>query len=88
MECSILSDHRRVPPFGVNGGEDGQVGRNWIVRHDNSIDELGGCAHTDVKAGDTIHIQTPTGGGFGKCEHESGNRTEDVKLRNVETEDA
>ncbi len=88
MECSILSDHRRVPPFGVNGGEDGQVGRNWIVRSDNSIDELGGCAHTDVKAGDTIHIQTPTGGGFGKCEQANCTQTVVRKPRVVDSEDA
>ena len=27
MECTILSGHRRVPPFGLAGGEDGQVGK-------------------------------------------------------------
>lgn len=65
MECSILSDHRRIPPFGVNGGEDGETGRNWIVRRDQTVVELGGCAHASVGAGDQINIQTPTGGGFG-----------------------
>ena len=28
MECTILSGHRRVPPFGLAGGGDGQVGEN------------------------------------------------------------
>ena len=70
MECSILSDHRRVPPFGVNGGADGKIGHNWIVRNDHSIEELGGCAHTQVSIGDQIFIETPTGGGYGPCQNQ------------------
>jgi 5-oxoprolinase (ATP-hydrolysing) len=65
MECSILSDHRRVPLFGTAGGEVGEIGRNWVERADSRIDELGGCAQTVMSAGDTINISTPTGGGFG-----------------------
>src|SRR5579872_1824796 len=34
MECTILSGHRRVRPFGLAGGEAGQVGENWVRRHD------------------------------------------------------
>ena len=37
MDCTILSGHRRVPPFGLAGGEDGQVGENCGAaqgRHD------------------------------------------------------
>lgn len=65
MECSILSGHRVVAPFGLEGGEDGKVGKNWIKRHDGTIEDIGGCAQTGVSAGDVIIIETPTGGGFG-----------------------
>ncbi len=68
MECSILSEHRRVAPVGVNGGEDGRVGRNWIERKDGSVEVLGGCGRVDVASGDRIVIQSPTGGGFGRLE--------------------
>ena len=34
MECTILSGHRRVRPFGLEGGEAGQVGENWVRRKD------------------------------------------------------
>ena len=68
MECSILSDHREKAPFGLNGGQAGRKGRNWIERADGSIEELGGCAHASVEKGDRINIQTPTGGGYGACE--------------------
>ncbi|MEM7666277.1 MAG: hydantoinase B/oxoprolinase family protein [Pseudomonadota bacterium] len=66
MECSILSDHREVPPFGLQGGEPGRVGQNRIERADGSTEKLSGCDQTLVAAGDRIVIETPTGGGFGK----------------------
>ena len=66
MEFSILSDHRRVPPFGLNGGEPGQTGRNWIKRANTDLEQLEGCAQAQVSTNDSINIQTPTGGGYGK----------------------
>lgn len=66
MEFSILSDHRRVPPFGMNGGESGEIGKNWIKRANAKIEDLEGCAQAIVGINDSINIQTPTGGGFGK----------------------
>jgi len=66
MDFAILSDHRRVPPFGVDGGEAGELGRNWIKRADSTVIELQGCAHEKMDIDDAINIQTPTGGGFGK----------------------
>lgn len=65
MEFSILSDHRRVPPFGLNGGEPGEVGKNWIKRANSQVEELDGCAQAQVGVDDSINIKTPTGGGFG-----------------------
>ncbi|WND03900.1 hydantoinase B/oxoprolinase family protein [Temperatibacter marinus] len=65
MECSILSGHRLLPPLGMKGGEDGQVGKNWVERQDGSCEDMGGSGQTQVMAGDRIIIQTPTGGGFG-----------------------
>ncbi|MCK5424826.1 MAG: hydantoinase B/oxoprolinase family protein, partial [Emcibacter sp.] len=69
MECSILSGHRLTPPFGLEGGQSGRMGKNWITRQDGQVEDLGGCAQTDVHPGDIINIRTPTGGGFGdiKC---------------------
>ncbi len=65
MECSILSEHRVVPPTGIAGGSDGRLGRNWIEREDGSMDPLIGCDHAEVDEGDRIVIRTPTGGGYG-----------------------
>jgi 5-oxoprolinase (ATP-hydrolysing) len=66
MDCTILSGHRRVPPFGMAGGEPGQIGENWVRRRDGSMQRLQGCDATVVDAGDAVIIQPPTAGGYGK----------------------
>jgi 5-oxoprolinase (ATP-hydrolysing) len=65
MECTILSGHRRVRPFGLCGGEPGQVGVNWVRRRDGSVEKLQGCDATTLDSGEAIIIQTPTAGGYG-----------------------
>ncbi|HYM30548.1 MAG TPA: hydantoinase B/oxoprolinase family protein [Candidatus Cybelea sp.] len=65
MTAAILASHRTVPPFGLAGGEPGQVGRQWVERSDGTRDELEGRDRTEMRAGDVFVIQTPSGGGFG-----------------------
>ena len=65
MECTILSGHRRVPPFGLAGGEPGQIGANSVRRKDGRTEQLQGCDATVIDAGEAIIIQTPTAGGYG-----------------------
>jgi 5-oxoprolinase (ATP-hydrolysing) len=67
MECTILSGHRRVPPPGLDGGEAGQIGENWVRRKDGTMERLQGCDATIIGAGEAIIIQTPTAGGYGKA---------------------
>lgn len=67
MECTILSGHRRVPPFGLAGGEPGQVGENWARRKDGTMEKLQGCDETVIDAGEAVIIQPPTAGGYGKA---------------------
>jgi 5-oxoprolinase (ATP-hydrolysing) len=66
MEYTILSGHRRVPPFGMAGGEDGEIGENWVRRKDGTMERLKGADATVIDAGEAIVIQTPTAGGYGK----------------------
>jgi 5-oxoprolinase (ATP-hydrolysing) len=68
MECTILSGHRRVRPFGLAGGEAGQVGANAVRRKDGRIEKLQACDATVLDAGEAVIIQTPTAGGYGKPE--------------------
>jgi len=65
MQCTILSDHRVVPPMGAQGGLPGRVGNNSIERANGSRVDLGGCGQAAVEAGDCVVIETPTGGGYG-----------------------
>ena len=64
MDCAILSDHRRVAPLGLKGGEPGRVGRNSVLREDGSSEDLTGCGQAKVAPGDVVEIVTPTGGGY------------------------
>ena len=66
MDCAILSGHRKVPPFGLFGGEPGEIGHNIVRRASGATEELAGADQTAMAAGDTITIVTPTGGGFGR----------------------
>jgi len=67
MECTILSGHRRVRPFGLDGGEAGQIGENWARRKDGTMERLKGCDETVIDAGEAVIIQPPTAGGYGKA---------------------
>ncbi|MFZ0126654.1 MAG: hydantoinase B/oxoprolinase family protein [Xanthobacteraceae bacterium] len=75
MDCTILSGHRRVRPFGLDGGEAGQAGENSVRRNDGRIATLAGCDATVIEAGEAIIIQTPTAGGYGHPE--SANRRQE-----------
>jgi 5-oxoprolinase (ATP-hydrolysing) len=67
MRANILANRRRVPPRGIEGGADGQAGRNWVVRTDGSVEMLTATASADVDAGDRFVIETPGGGGYGRA---------------------
>jgi 5-oxoprolinase (ATP-hydrolysing) len=66
MRANILADRRRVPPSGLNGGEDAEPGRNWVERTDGSRQVLTATESAEVGAGDCFVIETPGGGGFGR----------------------
>ena len=68
MECTLLSGHRRIRPFGMAGGEDGQIGENWARRNNGTMERLKGADATVIDAGEAIIIQSPTAGGYGKPE--------------------
>jgi 5-oxoprolinase (ATP-hydrolysing) len=65
MTVAVLSNHRRIAPFGLAGGGPGATGVNRILRAGGGSLELPACAAERVGAGDAIRIETPGGGGFG-----------------------
>jgi N-methylhydantoinase B len=64
-QVGILSDRRDRGPYGLNGGSDGQPGKNELIR-DGKKSRLAGKCTLRVEIGDIIRIETPGGGGFGK----------------------
>ena len=66
MDLALLTGHRRVENFGVDGGEPGALGHNVVRRNDGCREELEGCAQTALEPGEAIEIVTPTGGGWGR----------------------
>ncbi|HET6468289.1 MAG TPA: hydantoinase B/oxoprolinase family protein [Geminicoccaceae bacterium] len=65
MSAALLSNHRRVPPFGLEGGEPGICGDQWVERANGTLEMLRGCDRAELQAGDAFVIQTPSGGGYG-----------------------
>lgn len=63
---SLLSDRRKRAPYGLQGGDDGALGRAFIVRADGSQEQLASKGSWELQAGDRVRIETPSGGGFGK----------------------
>ena len=69
MDCAVLSGHRRVRPFGLQGGAPGEIGENIIRRRGGAEERQPGCFQAKLEAGDAIVIRTPTGGGFGRADN-------------------
>ncbi|MEZ5843727.1 MAG: hydantoinase B/oxoprolinase family protein [Hyphomicrobiaceae bacterium] len=67
MDCAILSGYRKVRLYGLEGGEAGQIGENWVRRNSGHLERLEGCDQTVLDPGEAVIIVTPTGGGFGKA---------------------
>jgi 5-oxoprolinase (ATP-hydrolysing) len=65
MTATIVASRRTVRPFGLDGGEPGQPGRQWVRRGDGSEIPLPGSAEVELGVGDAIVIETPGGGGYG-----------------------
>ena len=64
MQAALVSNRREVPPFGLDGGEPGVRGDQWIERAvGGGTEKLPGRCRAEVGAGDVFAIQTPSGGG-------------------------
>jgi 5-oxoprolinase (ATP-hydrolysing) len=63
---SILSQHRIIRPYGMQGGKKGKRGRQIIIRADGVKEKLTGITGITAYPGDKLVIKTPGGGGWGK----------------------
>ncbi len=68
MTASLLANRRRVPPFGLEGGGPGALGKGRVERADGAVIELAATAEVQMRPGDVFVVETPGGGGFGALE--------------------
>lgn len=65
VSLTILSQHRRVAPYGLAGGEPGSCGEQFLIRANGKVESIAGIAGVQMQTGDRIEILTPGGGGYG-----------------------
>lgn len=69
MTVTILSSHRDTDPYGLEGGQPGMRGLNYVVRADGTRENLAGNDEAQMDCNDQCVIETPGGGGFGSEKH-------------------
>ncbi len=65
-EVTVLSERRKRVPYGLFGGEPGKPGRNIIINNCKET-KMPGKFTTVLEKGETLRIETPGGGGYGKA---------------------
>jgi N-methylhydantoinase B len=60
-EVSLLTERRRLPPWGLEGGQKGSCGLNELDGR-----KIPGKTCFNAIAGQTLTIKTPGGGGYGE----------------------
>ncbi len=71
LECltesnvSLLTERRKLRPYGLAGGGPGAPGANYLMRGGRRI-QLAGKLNLNLKPGDRVRIETPGGGAWGK----------------------
>ncbi|MEQ8926291.1 MAG: hydantoinase B/oxoprolinase family protein [Fulvivirga sp.] len=68
LTLTILSQHRTVEPYGLNGGNPGKKGEQNLIRKNGERIELSSSDVQQVKNGDKLIVKTPGGGGFGSTD--------------------
>jgi N-methylhydantoinase B len=65
---SLVSERRRLAPYGLDGGAAGSPGRNTLIDANGQEHILPGKITVEIEAGAALRIETPGGGGWGDAE--------------------
>ncbi len=65
---SLMGERRRNAPWGLEGGQPGAIGEDWLVSAAGERRRLPGKTTVEVSAGDRLIVLTPGGGGWGQPE--------------------
>jgi N-methylhydantoinase B len=64
-EVTVLSERRKIPPYGQAGGKAGMKGKNRVIKE--GVDpQRPGKFYEQLKKGESLRIETPGGGGYGR----------------------
>ncbi|RUM88518.1 MAG: hydantoinase B/oxoprolinase family protein [Thermodesulfatator sp.] len=66
VTVSLLTERRRLSPYGLFGGEPGKRGLNLFWDRQGRKRRLPGKGVFKIQAGEVLEIRTPGGGGYGK----------------------
>ena len=66
-EVTVLSERRKLSPYGQAGGKPGKTGKN-IVTKGGVRSERPSKFSEQLKKGDVLRVETPGGGGYGSEE--------------------
>jgi N-methylhydantoinase B/oxoprolinase/acetone carboxylase alpha subunit len=64
-DLTIMSERRKVPPYGLRGGGPGAPGRNTLISGGRPR-VLGSKVNVRIRPGDVLRVETPGGGGHGR----------------------
>lgn len=67
VNLTIISDRRKLKPYGLAGGQPGRAGINLLIRK-RRRKILASKVNLKLEAGDILRIETPGGGGYGPAE--------------------
>lgn len=67
LSVTFISQHRIIPPYGIDGGENGKCGEQYFIHPDGHKETLSGIFNRKIEAGTIFHLETPGGGGFGSA---------------------
>ncbi len=65
MTITVLTQHRTTAPYGLQGGEPGKSGKQWVIKANGTELILKNADQVELDSGDQLIIETPGGGGFG-----------------------
>jgi len=63
VRLTVLTQHRKVKPYGLKGGKAGKTGRQYIIKNDGGKKILDWRDSAEIESGDTFVLETPGGGG-------------------------
>jgi N-methylhydantoinase B len=65
MSLTTMFERRIIPPYGLQGGEDGALFRVNLITADGRRKELPGKTNIRLRNGDRVILESSGGGGYG-----------------------